>query len=89
MRSSVPGLFPVLHDICRGPPGLQLLHHELHGFGDMGEKELVAFAEVIETRFTVRRYGKPVFRAFTMAGKQEPALPAVCRQAFLFIPAEL
>jgi hypothetical protein len=55
----------------------------------MVKKQLIPFAQVIESGFVVRSPDKPVFGTFTPAGKEEPAFPVESRKAILLVPAKL
>ena len=71
----------VVHYVRRGPAGPQFPYDEAHRFGNMFEKHLVPFAQVVESGLTFRGHGKPVLRALPVAGKKEPAFPAESRKA--------
>ena len=55
----------------------------------MVKKQLIPFAQVIESGFVVRSPDKPVFGTFTPAGKEKPAFPAESRKAILLVVAKL
>ena len=55
----------------------------------MVKKQLIPFAQVIESGLVIRSPDKPVLWAFTPAGKEEPAFPAESRKAILLLLAKL
>ncbi len=62
------------HYVGRREPGLNLVAHEVHIGGNMGEVASVAFAKVVY-RLVGGGEGNAVFGAFAMAG-EEPFAPA-------------
>ena len=54
----------------------------------MAEELMVAFAKVIQSRFTIRCNGKAVLGAFSVAGKEEFTFPALFGKATLLVLSE-
>jgi hypothetical protein len=62
--------------------------HGSHGLFRVFKESLKAAAQPVQSRFSVGRCKQPVFRTFSVAGKQEPALPTTAGQRSRFISAE-
>mgnify|MGYP003573332050 CR=1 FL=1 len=63
--------------------------HDLHRKIDMVKKLFETGAQIVETRFAIRRDQEAVLRAFAVTGKTHIAFPAGARQGVAFVLAEL
>ena len=77
------------HDVGRSTFGQQFFFHIIHVRGYVLEELMVSFAQVVQSRLTVGCAGEAVFRAFTVAGKEELTFLALARKGVLFHLPEL
>ena len=63
-------VFQRLHNVGRRPLVHQLIFHEVHIRSHVIEELIVPLAEIIQSRFPLRRAAEPVFRTFAVAGKE-------------------
>lgn len=77
-----------LHDHRGRVVALQQLGHDLHRAVDVAEKQLVAFAEVVQTGFAVGTLGEAVFGASAVADETHIAFAAIAGQGIAFCLAK-
>ncbi len=65
------------HNVGGGPAGSQELGHLLHIGVNVPHEMLVSLAEPIQAWFAISCLQEPMFRAFSMAGKEECAVAAL------------
>lgn len=78
----------MIHHIGRRTPVFQFISHEIHVRSHVLEIPVVSGAQIVQARFSVSRYRKPVFRALSVAGKEIFAHTALRRQFLKFVIAE-
>lgn len=76
------------HDVGRRTAGEKFAFHEIHCRSDMFEELVIAFAEVVQSGFSVRGMSKAILRAFSVAGEKILAFTALARQRVQFRIAE-
>jgi hypothetical protein len=69
--------------------GPELSGHEAHGTVYVTEEELITFAQVVETWFTIGGWDDPVLGTAAVAGEAHIAFSACERQGVQFVLTEL
>ena len=67
----------------------QFVLHEIHIGRHMRKVCIIAFAQVIQTRFAIGSLGKTVLRALAVAGEKELTLTALARQGVTLLASEI
>jgi hypothetical protein len=77
-----------IHDLPDGYAPLDKLHHALHGGIDVMVEVLESLAKVIQSRYSIGRFYKAMFRTSSAAGKKHVATAATSGQGGCFGGAE-
>lgn len=76
------------HDLTSRPTVPDQFRHVSHLRSRVFKKRVVASAEIVHTRLTIRGFEKAILRAFTITGKKKITLPAHSGQSIPFGLAE-
>jgi hypothetical protein len=81
--------FQNLHNAIRILTSLQKIGHYTHMTISMSKESSVAGTEVVSARLAIRRFYETVLGTLAIAGKEEPALPAIAVQRVPLVLPEL